>query len=1162
MDTDTSGERGLSPDDGAAQAEEPSPQSTASTSRDWFDTVAPELDLERDMAEALIAAGLDTAFYAQGNPDVTAAGMSPRAHFLLHGWRERRRPTGHANPSEWHAAFEGLTDHNGFFGWALQQNERTDLPAAIADMRGEFAASRWLASLEGLVEEDLARPYAREHVAAIDALVDIDYYRASNPDVPQLAEPAFVHFLRFGWKEGRAPSAEAATLAHGRRDAGVFLHMLQSADLLDGDAADSLRDTAQAAVKSLGVDADAPASDPPVAEPAPAEPASAEAGPPAHPRFDPASLPDDASRERLDAIFDERHYLGQVGDIGGADPRDHYFDVGWKAGHAPGPGFDPALYVALYRDIREAGVNPFLHYIMHGAREGRIADRSGAGSRAQGGRPVRLPAEVFNEAQLRTANALLDADSYARAVGNLEGLDPLTHYINIGWRDDVAPSALFDPVFYKRRNPDVARSDWVPFEHYVKHGLGEERQAVSALAERQKRYEPLVSVIVPNYNHARFLEERLDSIANQTYRNIELIVLDDKSRDDSLSVIRDWIDGGDYDFPIRTRFNRANKGNVFRQWELGLSLAKGELVWICESDDFCAPDFLEHLVPHFANRSVSMAFGKIEFADTHSLPMPGMDNFRQASEPGVWDAPLVRPAAAWFAGGFSVNNVIANVGGCVFRRRPIGKDVYAEAQTYRICGDWYLYSHIAAGGQIAFDPRSTAYFRQHASNTSASNFGKLYYYEELGRIRAHLRSVWPVAPETDRRFIENVRGQWVHFGMEGELEERVPVFAHTPPRTARHIVVGFLGPYVGGGEFIALHIANALAEKSTAENPVFVSMLAARMDGADPFVEAAIGPGVCVYGVEDTLGQSPWEWAASAGVDCVHSHVIVVDNFFFGKSPAIGSVPYVVSLHGSYDSPGAVPDPLLVRLLRGVDMWCYTAERNLGFLDGIPLDADVVRQVDNAMPRDPAEPPFSRESLGISEDAFVFAFVARGIQRKGWRASLLAFRDLRERRPDADVHLLMIGDGDIIGSLPDGLRDIDNVHFLGKVAQINGVYRMSDCALVPTRFAGESYPLCLIQALMEDRPAIATDIGNIRRMLTDSKARVAGIVLDEIRNTEAFAETVSEAMEDMLNAKRYGAAQAVAKRLKSRYSMSRLADTYLDIYDAARAGRVPISTEG
>lgn len=53
---------------------------------------------------------------------------------------------------------------------------------------------------------------------------------------------------------------------------------------------------------------------------------------------------------------------------------------------------------------------------------------------------------------------------------------------------------------------------------------------------------PLVSVIIPNYNHARFLDERIQSVINQTYQNFELIILDDNSTDNSVEVMNQYKD--------------------------------------------------------------------------------------------------------------------------------------------------------------------------------------------------------------------------------------------------------------------------------------------------------------------------------------------------------------------------------------------------------------------------------------------------------------------------------------------------------------------------------------------------------------------------------------------------------------------------------------------
>ena len=57
--------------------------------------------------------------------------------------------------------------------------------------------------------------------------------------------------------------------------------------------------------------------------------------------------------------------------------------------------------------------------------------------------------------------------------------------------------------------------------------------------------QPLVSIIIPNYNHAQYLDERIQSVLKQTYQNFEVIILDDKSTDNSLEVINKYKDNSD-----------------------------------------------------------------------------------------------------------------------------------------------------------------------------------------------------------------------------------------------------------------------------------------------------------------------------------------------------------------------------------------------------------------------------------------------------------------------------------------------------------------------------------------------------------------------------------------------------------------------------------------
>lgn len=80
-------------------------------------------------------------------------------------------------------------------------------------------------------------------------------------------------------------------------------------------------------------------------------------------------------------------------------------------------------------------------------------------------------------------------------------------------------------------------------------------------------YAPLVSVIVPNYNHVKYLRQRLESIYNQTYNKFEVILLDDASTDESVEVLKEY--QSKYSEKTTLVINDQNSGNTFKQWKKG-----------------------------------------------------------------------------------------------------------------------------------------------------------------------------------------------------------------------------------------------------------------------------------------------------------------------------------------------------------------------------------------------------------------------------------------------------------------------------------------------------------------------------------------------------------------------------------------------------------------
>lgn len=246
---------------------------------------------------------------------------------------------------------------------------------------------------------------------------------------------------------------------------------------------------------------------------------------------------------------------------------------------------------------------------------------------------------------------------------------------------------------------------------------------------------PSISAIIPNYNHGRFLEERVRSILGQTHAVDEVIILDDASTDDSREVIRRISAAAPV--PIVTAFNETNSGNIFKQWNKGLSLASTDLAWICESDDSCVPNFLDALAPYFDDPSVMIAFGRVEYIDANGAHLDDKNGHMARSN--FWREPRMESAHAWFNGPFAARNIIANVGGCVFRRQQILPTLMDELQSYKICGDWFLYSRLAHGGRIAYEPRARAYFRQHGQNSSVISRKSEAFYDEHVRIARALR---------------------------------------------------------------------------------------------------------------------------------------------------------------------------------------------------------------------------------------------------------------------------------------------------------------------------------------------------------------------------------------------------------------------------------------
>ena len=217
---------------------------------------------------------------------------------------------------------------------------------------------------------------------------------------------------------------------------------------------------------------------------------------------------------------------------------------------------------------------------------------------------------------------------------------------------------------------------------------------------------PLVSVIVPNYNHAPFLKQRIDSILNQSLQDFELILLDDCSTDNSREILSSYADN-----PHVTQiiFNETNSGSPFAQWQKGIEIAQGEWIWIAESDDWADEHFLEELLREAQSHpSSGLLYAKAQY---------------KYPDGNTW-CPTLSNQAIYHKGEDFLKqqllfaNVIYNVSMVLFRKSLIKEIDFTKFDLMHLCGDWFFYTQLCEYTDVLEVDKLLSYYRVHDSNSS------------------------------------------------------------------------------------------------------------------------------------------------------------------------------------------------------------------------------------------------------------------------------------------------------------------------------------------------------------------------------------------------------------------------------------------------------------
>lgn len=226
-------------------------------------------------------------------------------------------------------------------------------------------------------------------------------------------------------------------------------------------------------------------------------------------------------------------------------------------------------------------------------------------------------------------------------------------------------------------------------------------------------------VIIPNYNHASFLEKRLDSVFIQKQYIDRIIILDDASSDGSLKIIDKYKNQN-----VEIILNTFNSGSVFKQWARGLALIeKDALVWIAESDDISNVNFLKKVLKEFKDPEVVLTYSRSFDIDEHGKTLGlSYQNLNWANYS------FVKEGKEEVVDHLFKQCTIPNASAVVFRNNFVDASFFSHNLV--LCGDWYFYLRLLEKGKISYVSEPLNYHRFHKRTVRSINIKSLDILKE------------------------------------------------------------------------------------------------------------------------------------------------------------------------------------------------------------------------------------------------------------------------------------------------------------------------------------------------------------------------------------------------------------------------------------------------
>jgi glycosyltransferase involved in cell wall biosynthesis len=200
---------------------------------------------------------------------------------------------------------------------------------------------------------------------------------------------------------------------------------------------------------------------------------------------------------------------------------------------------------------------------------------------------------------------------------------------------------------------------------------------------------PLVTVVVASYNMGQYISQAIDSILAQTWGNLEIIVVDDGSEDNTAEVMSVHSKNA-----AITYIRNANQGQT-KAKNCGIKHAKGEFIAFCDADDMWEPHKLEVQMPLFERPEVGVVYTELSCIDAQNNPLATPSNIKRYV--GKVTSPLMKENFVPF-------------GTAVIRKKCVDQTGMFNEE-YRMGIDWDLWLRYSLAWEFAYAPKETYIYR-------------------------------------------------------------------------------------------------------------------------------------------------------------------------------------------------------------------------------------------------------------------------------------------------------------------------------------------------------------------------------------------------------------------------------------------------------------------